>query len=98
AHPAKCPALDIGADPMFGRPVEETTQDEERQAEEEDIEHRLLNQRVEEDGGRIEREAKSSDEPRASREQPFGGHAERCAGESADDRLADPDHEQIAPE
>ena len=58
---------------MFGRPIDETTQDEERQAQEEDVEDRLLNQCVEEDGGRIDREAEPGDETRLPREQTFGG-------------------------
>ena len=68
------------------------------QAQEEDIEHRLLNQGVEEDRRCVEPEAQSGDEAHAPREQTLGGQAERRTGESTDDRLTNTHNEEIAPE
>ncbi len=67
------------------------------QADEEHVEHGLLQQRIEEDGRRVERQAESRDPSGAAAEQPRGRQPHQHARAGADDRLRDAHDQEIPP-
>ena len=69
-----------------------------RQAHEEHVEHGLLQQAVEKDRRRPERERQAGDEADALREQARAGEAEQHARRRSDERLDDADDQQVASE
>ena len=80
------------------RLVDETGDQPERQREEEQIEHRLLNQCVEEDRRRVDRQRESRQQPDARREESIARQAEQRARSRTDDRLNDPYGDQAVAE
>ena len=79
-------------------PVHQAADHPDRQADEEDVEDRLLEERVEEDGGRVQGQRETGHHADAAREQPFPGGGQQDDGGRANQRLAQANHEQIASE
>jgi hypothetical protein len=76
--------------PSPGGIGDEPTQQRERQADQERVEHRFLNQAVEEDGGSVERQHQPGGDSGRFREQAPGREGEEDARERAEDGLHEP--------
>ncbi len=68
------------------------------QRDEEQVEHRLLDQRIEEDGRRVESQHEAGDRADACGEEAVASQAEQRARTGADNRLYDPKHRQAVAE
>ena len=77
---------------------EQIRQQGEHGRHEQHIKNRFLDERVEEDRGRIASHRQASDDARPTPEQTRGGVADENARHRAEDRLNDADDQQIAPE
>ena len=80
------------------RTVDQSPGQPERQRDEEQVEHRLLDERIEEDGRRVEGEHESRDGAHSGREEAEAGQPEQRARRGTDDRLQHPQRGQAVAE